>query len=202
VRNPEKQKTHLDPDWANLTYGDFCRNRRARALLSVIEEDLLLFWALLWRIKDYDADVFDSNDRGWYLIGALRVQSLLKAGQSVTSLPPALQGRGLSNAHMRGNSVETRQHVRVFIGNVIYSMRFESAVDLQIRNDNGLLRRTIRSKKGLELLWDRSPRWSNSIRLCRAILDIGNGEDRAKANIIRDAIAHGNPGYHLLADIK
>jgi len=34
--------THPDPDWANLTYGDFCFNQRARALLKVECGDILL----------------------------------------------------------------------------------------------------------------------------------------------------------------
>src|SRR3954447_4569651 len=35
--------THLDPDWENMTYGDNCQNRKARALLNVIPNDTLLF---------------------------------------------------------------------------------------------------------------------------------------------------------------
>src|SRR5438093_5093935 len=42
-------KWHLDPDWKGLTYGDCCKNPRARALLSVDRGDILLFWALLWK---------------------------------------------------------------------------------------------------------------------------------------------------------
>jgi len=68
----------------------------------------------------------------------MRVHSLLKTRQSVSSLPAALQGRALANAHIRGNTVEPREDVRVFIGNLRCSRRFESAVDLEIRNDHGL----------------------------------------------------------------
>ena len=32
VRDPEFLTTHPDPDWRNLTYGDNCRNRRAKEI--------------------------------------------------------------------------------------------------------------------------------------------------------------------------
>jgi len=120
--------------------------------------------------------------------------------ESVSSLPAALQSRALANVHIRGNTVEPREDVRVFIGNLRCSTRFDSAVDLEIRNDHGLLCSTIRSKKGLKLSWDRSPRWSSSIRACRAVLDLAIEDDRAMAKIIRDAIKKANPRYDLLAE--
>jgi hypothetical protein len=40
---------HLDPDWEHLTYGDYCYNRRARALLRVRDGDILLFLASRWQ---------------------------------------------------------------------------------------------------------------------------------------------------------
>src|SRR5689334_98075 len=43
-----EESTHLDPDWEALTYGDYCRNPRASALRDAKENDVLLFWALLW----------------------------------------------------------------------------------------------------------------------------------------------------------
>jgi hypothetical protein len=44
------------------TYGDFCTNPRARALLSATRNDVLLFWALLWRIEKARADVLHLVD--------------------------------------------------------------------------------------------------------------------------------------------
>src|SRR6266436_5248754 len=78
--------THLDPDWENLTYGDCCQNPRAKALLSVETDDILLFWGLLWRIDDRRSDIWGCRHRGWYLLGALRVKLALNSGESLQCL--------------------------------------------------------------------------------------------------------------------
>src|SRR2546427_12145834 len=57
VRNfvrPTIATTHLDPDWTNLSYGDYCHNPLAKALLVVSPDDILLFWGLRWRIEKRD----------------------------------------------------------------------------------------------------------------------------------------------------
>src|SRR5438105_8088325 len=50
--------THPDPDWQGRTYGDFCENRRAKALAKVMERDILLFWGLLWPISNRRANIW------------------------------------------------------------------------------------------------------------------------------------------------
>src|SRR5437868_14028056 len=49
TRNVGIYETHADPDWDNLTYGDYTANGRAAALKRAAPGDVLLFWALLWR---------------------------------------------------------------------------------------------------------------------------------------------------------
>src|SRR2546423_1658500 len=73
------KRCHLDPDWEGLTYGDHCSNRRARALLSVVPGDVLLFWSLLWEMKTDCSDIWHTQEKAWYLIGCLRVQHVLKS---------------------------------------------------------------------------------------------------------------------------
>src|ERR1700741_5161766 len=74
VCDPVNLRTHPDPDWRNKTYGDNCRNRRAKALLSVIPGDILLFWGLFWKVGHGSA-VFDvrQDQKRWCIFGALTV---------------------------------------------------------------------------------------------------------------------------------
>src|SRR5207249_7254835 len=132
VRKSETLTTHLDPDWEHLTYGYVCSNPRAGSLSRVIENDILLFWALLWEIPDKDHDVFSvlEDSRRWCLIGALRVEHILEAGESIAKLPRELRERALHNAHVRGGYVEQRKSVRVFLGDPKHSAAFHQAVDL------------------------------------------------------------------------
>ena len=58
VCDPKALRTHPDQDWQNLTYGDNCHNRRAKALLSVKEDDIFLFWALFWKVAR-NGKIFD-----------------------------------------------------------------------------------------------------------------------------------------------
>lgn len=69
-------KTHDDPDWTNLTYGDDCANGRAGSLQQVAEGDILLFWGMLWGNRGSSWQHFDGSF-GWYLFGALRVAEII-----------------------------------------------------------------------------------------------------------------------------
>jgi hypothetical protein len=199
VKPEWRNHAHLDPDWEHLTYGDCCSNQRARALRSAKPGDVLLFWALLWHIRDRKADVFAACSRGWYLIGALRVQCVLKSGESVQCLPSDQQRRLLPNAHMVGSMVMVRDGVpdsdRVFLSDTSRSAKFERAVDLEVYEDNGLLRQTVTDKNGRALSWNASPRWSSVTRSCRAILDTTD----SRAKILRDRIQSLNPSFDLLS---
>ncbi len=164
-------KTHLDPDWKGLTYGDCCENPRAQALKKVETDDMLLFWALLWRVKPDAAEVFKSDDKGWYLIGALRVKRILETGNRVG-------GRARNNAHVRNGRVEQRNGVRVFVGHKHHSCRFKKAVDLEVGKNNGLMQQIVKTTDGRKIQWNRKPHWNSVTRSCRAILDTSKPEDK------------------------
>ncbi len=209
VRDAGELTTHLDPDWEHLTYGDNCSNRRARALLKVQENDILLFWGLLWKIQNEDHDVFAADDdaRRWCLIGALRVAPRpLKQGESITRLPAAQQEHAKHNAHVQGDRVEVRkdekgkvEEIRVFIGNRKHSTEFGRAVDLQINQKDSLLLKTVLTADGRKLEWDSKPRWHSVVRSCRALLDLSIPENRKRAELLRRAIKKLNPNFDLLA---
>jgi hypothetical protein len=201
VRDPVRMRTHLDPDWSNLTYGDCCGNPRAGALLRVKQDDILLFWGLFWRVGAPAASVWDSTEKTWCLLGALRVEGVLEAGESVAHLPPVERRRALENAHMRGNRVERRESVRVFLGNLKYSARFRRAVDLGVYRDDSLLKRIVRARDGRPIRWHEPPRWNSVTRSCRPILDLSLKADLSTAAFLRDGIGSLNPGFDLLAGI-
>jgi hypothetical protein len=193
--------THLDPDWSNLTYGDFCKNRRARALANVEPKDILLFWGLLWRLPMRQSDVWATQDRGWYLMGAMRVKLVLTSGQSIKSLPPNDRDRLRHNDHIYGDRVEGREHVRVFLADQKYSRKFDRAVDLQIYAARSLLTAVVKTADGRTIQWYERPRWNSVTRACRAILCLSDSTHTERARILRDAIRAKNPGYDLLADL-
>ena len=184
-------KTHLDPDWKGLTYGDCCKNRRARALLRVQPGDILLFWALLWKPTRDGACIFKSQDKRWYLIGALRVKHVLKSGDKAT-------GRARRNAHVWGGQVEPRDGVRVFVGSRHHSRRFSKAVDWEVGRDRGLMHQVVRTKRGKQVQWDRVPRWYSVTRSCRAILDLDCRCDRKVARLLARRIGKRNAAFDLI----
>jgi hypothetical protein len=193
--------THLDPDWTNLTYGDFCKNRRARALANVEPGDILLFWGLLWRLPNLRSTVWATQDRGWYLMGAMRVKRVLSSGQSIKLLPPNDRERLRHNDHIEHDCVEGREHVRVFLAGRKYSRKFEHAVDLQIYEVRSLLTAVVTTADGKTIRWYERPRWNSVTRACRAILCLSDTTHTKRAHILRDAIRARNPDYDLLADL-
>jgi hypothetical protein len=195
---PGIKTTHLDPDWSNLTYGDFCKNRRAKALANVEPVDILLFWGLLWRIPSRQSNIWMSEDRGWYLMGAMRVKLVLSSGQTIASLPAKDRERLRQNDHVRGQRVEGREHVRVFLADPKYSRKFGCAVDLQIYADDSLLIATVKTSDGRNIMWYERPRWNSVTRACRAILDLSDPTHGERAQILRDAIRAKNRDYDLL----
>jgi len=194
-------KCHLDPDWDRLTYGDCCDNPRARSLLNVQKGDVLLFWALLWQTTR-DSVVFDSHDRGWYLIGALRADRILKGGERIDTLPPDVRQRVGFNAHVYEGRTKERDGERVFVGenDLRHSRRFAAAVDWEVYCDGALMQRVLRTADGKQIRWKESPRWNSVTRSCRAILDLGDKRDRVRASYLADHIAKKNEGFDLIGE--
>jgi len=112
VCDPKSLRTHPDPDWRNFTYGDNCHNWRAKALLSVEPEDILLFWALFWKTRRNTA-VFHvpHSERRWCIFGSLTIKHLAKAererdvpvNEFVTD--KATLQRAIKNAHVRDGNL-------------------------------------------------------------------------------------------------
>jgi hypothetical protein len=189
--------THDDPDWPNLTYGDDCGNGRAGNLRSVREGDILLYWSLLWdnagnRWTDF------TGQKGWYLIGALRVAEILTGGQRPTDARPEHTERAQENVHF-GSGPLPPTH-RVFIGDPRYSTLFGQGVDLQGDRKDGLVYRTMGDKNGNPLLFDATAKWYSYLRTCRAMWDLDVAHDRRLARIVRDSIGTVND-FDLLADV-
>jgi hypothetical protein len=196
VRNVRLRRTHLDPDWGNLTYGDHCRNPRARALVNVEENDILLFWALLWHNSGMSWETF-SGSRSWGFIGCMRVREILEAGHRPRDARTIPVGQVRRNAHFRQGRVPRGD--RVFIGCRQHSRLFGTAVDLQVGTQGGLVYRTIRTAKGEPLPY--LGRWSSYLRACRTIWDLESNNDRRRAEIAENAIAASENGFRLLADL-
>ncbi|MFH1719022.1 MAG: hypothetical protein ABIF19_16840 [Planctomycetota bacterium] len=98
VRDPDEHRTHSDPDWDNSSYGDDCSNPRAYALKNVTPGDILLFWGLLWQKSrrnnghNWHACGF-TGEKGWYLLGTLRVEEIVEGGQHINQVTPQNRDR-------------------------------------------------------------------------------------------------------------
>jgi hypothetical protein len=209
VSDSKVLKTHADPDWQRLTYGDNCANRRAKALLSAEPGDMLLFWGLFWKIARRGKGIFacGGEDRRWCLFGALTVKHIIKAEAGVDVAVRARvkdredQRRALRNAHVRNwclPRIKKGRHDVLFVGDPNRSARFDRAVDLEVYQDNGLLRRTILSSDGRALNWSQRPRWNSSLRPCRVVLDHSDREHAKRFEILRKSLIAANPGLGRL----
>ena len=198
VRGIDIHDTHNDPDWQGLTYGDGCDNPRASALRNVVEDDILLFWGLLWRNSGKEWDSF-TGERGWYLIGVLRVREILEAGQRPANAKPSRIARARRNVHFYRGELDPGN--RVFIGCTRYSRLFPVAVNLEVGNRSGLLYTTIRTAKGTALRLGAKPDWNSSLRSCRPVWDLSDPKSRALAHIARDRI-YEKTGYDLLSGLR
>jgi hypothetical protein len=197
IRNMDGRNTHCDPDWTGLTYGDNCDNPRGRALRRVVEDDILLFWALLWPNTGNSWADFTGEQR-WCFVGALRVREILRPGQRPEDAKSSRVARAKQNVHFYRGQLDTGNYV--FIGCTKHSGRFTKAVDLQVTNRAGLLYRTIHTASGGRLSLNGTPRWNTSLRASRAVWDLDIPKDRARAKIARDAILR-QTGYDLLRDL-
>jgi hypothetical protein len=190
--------THDDPDWPNLTYGDYCATGRGGSLQQVTEGDILLFWGMLWQNLGNSWQHFDGR-YGWYLLGALRVAEVLAGGQRANHARAENVARVRRNVHFSSGALP--QGDRVFVGDPLHSKLFERAVDLQLDRADGLLYRTIRTADGRPLTLNGLPKWNSSLRSCRPIWDLDVANDRRLALTVRDAIQTNN-AYDLLANTR
>lgn len=189
--------THDDPDWPNLTYGDDCSEGRAGNLRRVTEGDILLFWGLLWDNSGTTWSDF-TDQKGWYLLGALRVSEILKEGQRPTNARPENVARARRNVHFINGPLPVGH--RVFVGDPQYSTLLSHAVDLEGDRHNGLVYRTMHDKNGNPLVLDDNARFYSYLRTCRSMWDLTTTNHRRLARMVRDRIQRTNE-YDLLADI-
>ena len=184
-------QTHVDPDWPELTYGDYVVNPRAAALKTVEPNDILLFWSLLW---DNTGDCwFDFTERqSWHLIGVLRIDEILLPGQRPNDAKRANRQRAALNAHFGGTSKPLANGNVVFIGNTYHSSLFDFAVPLVTKlNRSSLLYRSVRTASGHALPLT-GKHWSSYTRSCRPICDLSEVDGRRRAGILSDAIGSRN----------
>jgi hypothetical protein len=201
--HPDKDnlKTHNDPDWHKLTYGDDCSNPRAAVLKKVNARDILLFWGLLCRNDGNSWDDFVSPlEKGWYLLGALRVEDIIKGKKQVNEVHPHSRHRAQQNTHFSSGVLPNEEYV--FLGVQEYSQLFSRAIDLGVRDPRGLVYEAFTSADGNLLRFNCKPDWFRSLRPCRRMWDINKPRERALAKHVRDAIRANNSDFDLLKDTR
>lgn len=182
-------QTHSDPDWANLTYGDYTKNPRASCLAGVAPSDVLLFWSLLWE-NHGDSWFTFTNKQSWHLIGALRVEEILRPGDSSTAASRRNRERASRNAHFEDKRLTPGNHV--FIGDRNHSQLFQFAVPLvKSLNRRSLLYRIFRTTNGARLPL-AGKHWSSYLRSCRVICDLSNPDGLRRATLLTEAIKSRN----------
>ena len=198
VRSANSYRTHADPDWANLTYGDYCLNPRAGALKRVERGDILLFWGLLWRNRTGTWEGF-TGERAWFVLGALRVTEFLVGGGSAATIPQSARKRASHNAHM-DDGITLRNGHRVFVGDLEHSRLLEKAVALDVAASDGLLYRAFTAANGMPLTLNGTPSWKSSLRSCRLLWDLDTATGLERATFVHKAIAKLN-GFRLLGGL-
>jgi hypothetical protein len=199
--NPHKEnlETHNDPDWRNLTYGDDCSTPRARALKNVEQSDILLFWGLLWRNSGNCWNDFVSPlKKGWYLLGTLRVEDIIKGRKKVDEVSKSIRHRAQQNIHFSNGVLPDEEFV--FLGAKKYSQRFSKAIDLGIDDENGLVYKAFTFADGKLLCCKGEPRWYRSLRACRKMWDLSDSKQCELAEHVRDAIQKDNKSFDMLKD--
>ncbi len=185
VRNMHGRTTHCDPDWDNYTYGDYCLNRRARALTRAKLSDILVFWGLLWQNTGKTWDAF-TGERGWYLFGVFRIEEILTERQKPSDC--RIRGnakRAMRNVHFDRGILDSGN--RVFVGSRRDSVRFEKAVPFYTEHSR-LLFESVRAADGRPLRVNTRPRWISSTRPCRAAWDLNRPTHRVRVKILSEAI--------------
>lgn len=207
----KNRRTHLDPDWDNLTYGDYLVNRRAIALKNAKIGDILLFWGMLCDHKGNARDNFghgwsDFQDgqecRGWYLFGAMRIAYVMDHNKRLKDLRQEYQARARMNAHINERDGSVDKNNVVFIADGAGSTRFTYAVDLGVRSRNGLMYRAFSAADGTLLRLNGSPQWRSSLRPCRCIFDLDSENSNKavlrRATLVDKAIQESGNAFSLL----
>ena len=158
-----------------------------------------MFWGLLWSNIGTSWLVDFTGQKGWYLLGALRVGEILTGGQRPNHARPDHAARARHNVHFGDGPLPVGH--RVFIGNPRYSTLFSRAVDLEGDRHNGLVYRTMRDKNGNPLVLTDNAKFYSYLRTCRPMWDLNITHDRRLARTVRDRIQQTND-YDLLADIR
>jgi hypothetical protein len=160
----------------------------------------LLFWALLWGNSGDGWSGF-TNLKSWHLIGAIRVDEVLKHGQKPSDAKKENRWRAYHNAHFGKTDDPLHTGTAVFIGQIKHSRLFEFAVPFVADSINkSLLYRTVRTANGDRLPAD-GKHWSSYVRSCRPICDLEEKNGLKRAIILRDAIACRND-YDLLKGLR
>jgi hypothetical protein len=188
---------HVDPDWDNFTYGDCCNEPRAATLKNARVNDIFLFWGALYHNSGVGWEAF-TGAKGWYLFGCLRVQHIVSVSSQLSSLDPQDRGRAQQNIHFRSGT-ELPHNDYVFLGDLSRSCAFTKAVDLQVNKDNGLMYEAFTTADGSALTRNGRPKWSDSLRSCRMVIDLGQPDHRSRAEILRGAIKKEN-GFDILTN--
>jgi hypothetical protein len=218
--NPSKRNlvTHNDPNWTDMTYGDVCERGRGASLKNVIPGDILLFWGLLWYNKRSDWKSFIgrkrdcwkdfTNGKGWYILGALRVEKIIETEKELEDLSLKNRCRAENNIHFHNGNIQAKN--RIFLGNKDkkYSGLFDKAVKLWIPKTESrsewktcLLYKTFKAADGRCLSLNDNPRWNRSLRACRKMWDISIYKELKLAEHVRDEIQRFNPNFDLLANL-
>ena len=181
---------HHDPEFETLTYGDNCeRAPRATGLRGVEAGDLIFFIA---RLERYDGQRF-TGEAGFYLVGFLEVESILKAAFARPS--GHVLERFSANAHVRKalNDPVHWDGFWVFAGSA-RSRRLEHAVPV----DRAIAQRVFLAADGRPWRWDNRRTDLQVIgsytRTCRAIIALGQPNANARALALFEAVEHVNPG--------
>jgi hypothetical protein len=150
---------------------------------------------MLWRHSGAGWSGF-KEERGWYLLGALRIAEILPAGAHVNTLSKGARARALRNPHLSGRTRLDEGHY-VFIGDAARSAIFTHAVPLETSKPDGLIYRACTSADGVALSLGTKPAWKSSLRCCRPMWQLDDRKARRRAKLVAVAISSRN-AYDLL----
>ena len=222
--NPQKQlKTHNDPNWDDMTYGDVIQGRhsvRGSILKHVEPNDILLFWGLLYCNECSERNnhtgrgdcwnCFSSpldKHKGWYLLGAMQVEIFVETNDELKNLSNDKQKRVKGNAHYHEGQIQ--DNCRIFLGKKDNgaSGLFDKAVPLWIPNncngekckfEDSLLYNYFHTVNNEKLSLNGKKCWYRWLRICRKIWDINISNEKHLAEQVRDEIKIINKGIDIL----
>lgn len=119
------ERTHHDPDFEHLTYGDV-QSARGASLKQAVPGDQLWFLARLW---ESDGTALLGPSR-FYFVGYLEVEANLFFENGQGEYPPTLRTRLQANAHWLRCDAGDPGTFRVLVGKLDASRRFQTAVEV------------------------------------------------------------------------